>query len=172
MGVMLAPKRLKGGEAKPEQWLEFPFDIIYNTNMSKTDIVLDTNVLYSGLYSQDGASYSLLSKIGKGLFDLHVSVPLVFEYEDVLKRHHKDLELSLHEIEDFLDYLCSVTTAHFLYFSWRPCLNDPNDEMLLELAIAANARYIVTYNLRHFNRIRGFNVKAIKPLDFLKTLEE
>jgi putative PIN family toxin of toxin-antitoxin system len=140
--------------------------------MNKIDIVLDTNILFSGLYSQYGASYSLLSKIGKGKFNLHVSVPLVFEYEDVLKRNQKELGLSPEEIYDVLEFLCSVSMPHFLYFSWRPCLNDPDDEMLLELAIAANARYIVTYNVRHFKSIRGFNVRAIKPSDFLKLLEE
>jgi predicted nucleic acid-binding protein len=97
---------------------------------------------------------------------------LVFEYEDVLKRNQKELGLSPEEIDDVLEFLCSVSIPHFLYFSWRPCLNDPDDEMLLELAITANARYIVTHNIRHFKGIRGFNVRAIKPTDFLKLLEE
>jgi putative PIN family toxin of toxin-antitoxin system len=140
--------------------------------MDKVDIVLDTNILFSGLYSQYGASYALLSKIGNDIFNVHVSVPLIFEYEDVLKRNQKELGLSSEEVDNVLEFLCSVSTPHFLYFSWRPCLNDPDDEMLLELAIAANARYIVTHNTRHFKGIRGFNVRAIKPSDFLKLLEE
>ena len=44
--------------------------------------------------------------------------------------------------------------------------------LVVQNACAQKTRYIVTYNLRHFNSVRGFNVKAIKPLDFLKTLEE
>ena len=140
--------------------------------MSNTDIVLDTNILFSGLYSQKGSSYTLLSMIGKGKFNVHISVPLLFEYEDVLKRNHKELGLSGQEIDDVLEFICSESTPHFLYFSWRPCLHDPGDEMVLELAIAADSRYIVTYNTRHFKGIHGFNVKAIKPSDFLKLLEE
>jgi putative PIN family toxin of toxin-antitoxin system len=140
--------------------------------MDKIDIVLDTNILFSGLYSQHGSSYSLISEIGRGKFNVHVSVPLVFEYEEVVKRNQKELGLSHEEIDDVLEFLCSVSIPHFLYFSWRPCLNDPGDEMLLELAIAANARYIITYNIRHFKGIRGFDVRAIKPSDFLKLLEE
>ena len=124
--------------------------------MSALDIVLDANVLFSGLYSQEGASNSLLSEIGKGKFNVHVSVPLLFEYEDVLKRNQKELGLTGAEIDDALDFICSVSIPHFLYFSWRPCLNDPDDEMLLELAITADARYIVTYNIRHFKTIKGF----------------
>lgn len=140
--------------------------------MSILDIVLDTNILFSGLYSHYGASYAILSKIGKGKFNVHVSVPLLFEYEDVLKRNQKELGLSLEEIDTVLEFLCSASLPHFLYFSWRPCLNDPDDEMVLELAIAANARYIVTHNVRHFKSIRGFNVRAVKASDFLKLLEE
>lgn len=140
--------------------------------MGIIDIVLDTNVVFSGLYSQDGSSYTLLSEIGKGKFNVHVSVPLIFEYEDVLKRSQKELGLSAKEIDDVLEYLCSVSNPHLLYYSWRPCLNNPDDEMLLELAIAANARFIVTYNIRHFKGIHGFNVRAIKPSEFLKLLEE
>jgi putative PIN family toxin of toxin-antitoxin system len=140
--------------------------------MAKIDIVLDTNVLFSGLYSQYGSSYALLSEIGRGKFNVHVSVPLLFEYEDVLKRNQKELGLSLEEIDSVIEFLCSAAAPHFLYFSWRPCLNDPDDEMLLELAIAANAHYIVTYNTRHFKGIHGFDVRAIKPSDFLKLLEE
>jgi putative PIN family toxin of toxin-antitoxin system len=140
--------------------------------MNNLDIVLDTNILLSGLYSRYGASYVLLSEIGREKFNVHVSVPLIFEYEDVLKRNQKELGLSPEEIDTVLEFLCSVSTPHFLYFSWRPCLNDPDDEMLLELAIAANARYIVTHNTRHFKNIRGFDVRAIKPSDFLKLLEE
>lgn len=152
----------------------FDFDgaIIYNTSMGIVDIVLDTNVLFSGLYSQHGASYALLSEIGRGKFDLHVSVPLLFEYEDVLKRNLSELRLSEKDIDDTLEFICSASTPQVLYFSWRPCLSDPGDEMILELAIAANARYIVTHNVRHFQRLHGFNVRAIRPVDFLKILEE
>jgi len=41
----------------------------------------------------------------------------------------------------------------------------------LIFAIAANAHYIVTYNTRHFKGIHGFNVRAIKPSDFLKLFD-
>lgn len=140
--------------------------------MSYLDIVLDTNVLFSGLFSQKGSSYSLISEIGRKKFKVHVSVPLLFEYEEVMKRNQKELGLTGGEIDDVLDFICSVAIPHFLYFSWRPCLNDPDDEMLLELAITADARYIVTHKIRHFKTIRGFNVRAIKPTDFLKLLEE
>ena len=49
-------------------------------------IVIDTNIIYSAQRSKRGASALLLSLIGKGLFETHVSTALVFEYQDVLLR--------------------------------------------------------------------------------------
>lgn len=43
-------------------------------------VVLDTNVIYSGLHSRRGASFKLLSLLGSGQFEIHLSVPLVLEY--------------------------------------------------------------------------------------------
>ena len=54
--------------------------------MKIPQIVIDTNVLVSAQRSKRGASSKLMSLIGTGLFDLHVSVPLVLEYEEVLLR--------------------------------------------------------------------------------------
>lgn len=56
------------------------FGIVYNTSMS-CDVVIDTNVFVSALRSKNGASYKLITMVGKGRFDVNVSVPLVLEYE-------------------------------------------------------------------------------------------
>lgn len=66
------------------------------------NIVLDTNVLIAGLRSRQGASFRLVSMIGKGRFNLHLSVPLVLEYEDVLSRQLPNLSgLDANDIERF-----------------------------------------------------------------------
>ena len=50
-------------------------------------VVVDTNVVVAGLRSKRGASFRLLSDVGKGRFEIALSVPLVLEYEDALLRH-------------------------------------------------------------------------------------
>ena len=53
--------------------------------MGALHVVLDTNVLVAGLRSKNGASFQLLSRIGpESGFEIHLSVPLVLEYEAVL----------------------------------------------------------------------------------------
>lgn len=62
-------------------------------------IVLDTNVLYAGLYSASGKSYQLLKTIASGQVRIALSTPLLFEYEDVLKRNQPVLGLSDAEVD-------------------------------------------------------------------------
>ena len=133
-------------------------------------IVLDTNVLIAGLRSRRGASFELLSRVGRGDFELNVSVPLVFEYEDVAKRQARSLGLTHGDVDDLLDYLCAVGRHRRIYFLWRPTLRDAKDDMVLELAVEAACDYIVTHNLRDFAGANRFGVEAIAPGAFLRRL--
>ena len=65
--------------------------------MSLPQIVIDTNVIIAGLRSRRGSAFQLLSLIGTGKFDMHLSVPLVLEYTDVLLRELPNLYLGLAE---------------------------------------------------------------------------
>jgi predicted nucleic acid-binding protein len=71
------------------------------------------------------------------------------------------------QIEKFLDYLCVAGNWHEVYFLWRPILNDPEDDMLLELAVKANCRYIVTYNKRDFRGVDRFGIQLVTAKEFL-----
>ncbi len=51
-------------------------------------------------------------------------------------------------------------------------MSDSKDDMVLELAAAARAERIVTFNLKDFRGIEVFNVDAIKPKDFLVEIGE
>ncbi len=87
--------------------------------MSVPDIVLDTNVIIAALRSKKGASNKLLSLIGTHKFEIHNSVALILEYEDVIQRQRTELGLSQDDIADFIDALCSMAHHHKIYFLWR-----------------------------------------------------
>jgi putative PIN family toxin of toxin-antitoxin system len=133
--------------------------------MTAFNIIIDTNVLVAALRSRDGASFKLLSLIDSGLFDIAVTVPLVFEYEDVLKR--EPLGIGLQAAEDVLDYICAIASKHNVYFMWRPYLRDAKDDMVLGAAVAAEATHIVTFNTKDFQGVGRFGVQALWPADFL-----
>lgn len=51
-------------------------------------------------------------------------------------------------------------------------LPDPDDEMLLELAVKARCRNIVTYNTRNFRGSERFGIAIVTPKAFLSRLEQ
>lgn len=140
--------------------------------MSKRQIVIDTNVLIAALMSQYGASYKLLTLLGSDKFEVSLSVPLVLEYEDVAKRLLGRIALTANEVDDVIDYVCSLARRRKIHYLWRPFLNDPKDEMVLELAVAAGCDTIVTYNKRDFRGVEKFGIRLLTAQEFLREIGE
>jgi putative PIN family toxin of toxin-antitoxin system len=135
-------------------------------------VVIDTNVLMAALRSNRGASYRLLSLVGDDRWKLNLSVPLLLEYEDVLKRPDAGLGLAHEDIDAILDFLCDEANLREIFYLWRPILLDPKDDFVLELAVESNADFIITFNLKDFMDIEKFGLAAITPRDFLQRLGE
>jgi putative PIN family toxin of toxin-antitoxin system len=133
-------------------------------------IVLDTNVLIAAIRSRKGASFKLLSLVGKGHFETVLSVPLALEYEDALLRHAAAAGLTAVDVEAIVDYLCKVSVLQPVFFLWRPLLPDPNDDMVAEVAIAASCDFIVTFNARDFGPVRQFKVRIVTPKALLSNI--
>ncbi len=139
--------------------------------MSRIDIILDTNVLHAGLYSSRGASFQILKFIEKGKLKTVLSTALLFEYEDVLKRNKRILKIKDSDIEKILDNLCAFSKHQKIYFLWRPCLPDPKDDYIIELAVASETKTIVTHNIKDFRGINKFGVRAITPKQLLEEIK-
>jgi predicted nucleic acid-binding protein len=112
----------------------------------------------------------LIQKLGSPQFQPIISPPLCFEYEDVLLRPRLIPNLKKQEVGDFLDYLISVCVECPIHFLWRPYLPDPKDDLVLELALAGNAPWIITHNTRHFRMIHSLGIRAVTPDEFMRTL--
>lgn len=132
---------------------------------------MDTNVLVAAFRSRTGASHRIVQMLGEDApFQIAVSVPLVLEYEMVLKRQ---ADVSDDDAEAVVDYLCQVADRREIYFLWRPFLRDPADEMVLEVAVGAEAECIVTHNLRDYSDVEErFGIRVIQPGAFLRELED
>ncbi len=136
------------------------------------NIVIDTNVFIAALRSRKGTSFELLSRIDTEEFQFSLSVPLVFEYEDVAMRMLSDLTLDQQDIEGIVDYLCLIAHKQTIFFLWRPLLKDPKDDMVLELAVNASCSHIVTFNIKDFAGTEKFGIEVITPKMFLELLED
>lgn len=66
-------------------------------------------------------------------------------------------------MDDFLDGFCTASRHQRVFYLWRPFLRDPDDDHVLELAVAAGADLIVTYNVRDF-----VGVRVLDPDAFLR----
>ena len=135
-------------------------------------MVLDTNILYAGLRSRNGASFKLLERLGNEQFQPCISVPLVLEYQQTLVQEQSDLSVSVAEVENVLDYLCLIGHKQRVFYLWRPFLTDPKDDMVLELAVAAACQYIVTYNAKDFRGAERFGISIDSPLEFMQAIGE
>jgi putative PIN family toxin of toxin-antitoxin system len=158
---------------KKKAGIDTGIGIAYNTNMSPIQIVVDTNVFVTALRSKHGASYKLIQLIKEGVFQFNLSVPLALEYEAVAKRTIGEITLDENEVDNILDFVISKSNLWQIFYLWRPELNDPGDDMVLELAVTANCQYIITYNVADFKPTKKkFGITAITPKEFLQMVGE
>src|SRR5260221_2792809 len=71
-------------------------------------VVIDTNVLVAGLLSNLGASHRLLRLVGDHRWRINVSVPLILEYEQTLKRVCPAATLSGSDIDALMHFLAPM----------------------------------------------------------------
>ncbi|MFQ5641247.1 MAG: putative toxin-antitoxin system toxin component, PIN family [bacterium] len=133
---------------------------------------MDTNVIFSALYSKMGASHCILELILDEKLKLALSAQVYFEYYDVLTRNENlnKFGLSLDEVEDVLDLVALLAQKHAIYFLLRPNLIDEKDNQFVECAFASRSEYLITSNIRDFisGELKGFKFKVITPGDFYK----
>ncbi len=134
-------------------------------------IVLDTSVLVAAARSRNGASFQLVSMLPTPRFDFALTIALYTEWQAVLTRpKHMPPGATTAAVLGYLRYLASLAHLQDVHFLWRPFLRDPDDDMVLECAVASDSQYLVTHNVKDFRRVPELKVQAIKPADFLNLL--
>lgn len=135
-------------------------------------LVIDTNIIVSALRSRRGTAYQLLRVIRRRSIPFVISVALVLEYEDALGRPGMIPSLPQHMVTRFLNAVVALAEHQHIFFTWRPWLPDPKDDMVLEVAVAASASHIVTFNLRDFRGAEKFALSVVTPVELLRQLGE
>ena len=130
-------------------------------------IVLDTNIIISGLLSPLGNESRALRLILSGAFQVCVSEAILGEYRDVLSRL-KFQALPKFAVNSLLDRM-----ARGMMVQPRTPLSichDPDDNRFLECAEAAEADYLITGNLRHFPA-EWKKTKIVNARQFFETIQ-
>lgn len=119
-----------------------------------------------------GYSHKLLEMLPSDEFDVCISVPLILEYEEQLKKHLPPEIFTEEDIDDFIDYICRIAKKTPIFYLWRPHLKDPFNDHVLELALASQSTYIVTFNKRDFRGTEQYGIHIVNPGEFIRLLEE
>ena len=130
-------------------------------------IVLDTNVLVSGLLSPFGPPGEIVRMVSSGAVVLCLDARVLAEYDDVLARPRFGFDPdSVAALLDYIDFRSEVVASEPL----EQCLPDPDDEPFLEVAAACGADCLVTGNLAHFPSDMRAGVTVLSPAQFMDGL--
>ncbi|TQV81032.1 putative toxin-antitoxin system toxin component, PIN family [Exilibacterium tricleocarpae] len=134
-------------------------------------LVLDTDVIVAAMRSPKGASAALLDAALNQDLIMLASVPLFVEYDAKCTdpRHWTEAELTGEQAHSFVNGIATMIKPVKTHFLWRPVLRDPNDEMVLEVAMNGQADAIVTFNHRDFGGVsERFNVDILLPSEAIR----
>lgn len=128
-------------------------------------IVLDTNVLLSGLFFPSGPPGNIVRLITTGAVRLCYDARILVEYRQVLLRPR--FPFSETQVNSLLDQLeADGDLVAALPLVER--LSDPDDEIFLEVTLSGNAHCLVTGNLRHYPQRHRQGVRIVSPREFLE----
>ncbi len=96
----------------------------------------------------------------------------MLEYEAATKKLLGESALTEDDVEDVIDYICSIARHQQISFLWRPFLKDARDDMVLELAVSADCDEIITYNKRDFQGGEEFGIQVKSAREFLGEIGE
>lgn len=129
------------------------------------NIVLDTNVIVSGLLCPFSPSGEIVRMVSSGELTLCLDARLLAEYSEILHRPRFEFDAEL--VAAFLDH---VTHAG-IPVSGTPLaapLPDPDDSPFLEVALAGHAECLVTGNLKHFPAAAREGMRVLSPREFIE----
>ena len=128
-------------------------------------VVLDTNVVVSGLISPFGAPGEIVRMVASGALELCYDARVLSEYRSVLLR--QKFSFNQAHVEDLLGQIeaCGhVTTGKLL----AKRLSDSDDEPFLEIALGGKVHYLVTGNLKHYPVDKRQGMRVVSPTEFLE----
>jgi len=132
-------------------------------------VVLDTNVLASGLLTPFGSSGEIVRMMSSGKLTLEYDARILIEYQEVLNR--PKFQFDKDTIDILIDYIKkngqAVTTEPLA----KP-LPDPDDAPFLEAAIEGKSEILVTGNKVHYPVKFRKGIKVLSPTEFIKFFQK
>ena len=127
-------------------------------------IVLDTNVLVSGLLTPFGPGGEIVRMVSASSLVLCLDARILLEYQEVLYR--PKFNFNKKHINTLLDFI----KQYGQFVPTEPLKNrlpDPDDEPFLEIAVAGRVACLITGNKSHFPRQSRQGIKILSPSEFI-----
>ncbi len=139
-------------------------------------VVIDTNILVSAIMSPDNACRRVLRMAFEGGIIPIVGTSLYLEYEDVMARDDVFVGRSPLDVGArmaFLDDVLSVSQWVDIHYLWSRNSRNEGDAHILELAVAGQARYVISQAIKdfRFSEIHLPEIEVVHPSDFFDVLE-
>jgi putative PIN family toxin of toxin-antitoxin system len=128
-------------------------------------VVLDTNVIVSGLLSPFGAPGEIVRMTASGILELCYDARILSEYQNVLVREKFSFDQV--DVED----LCEQIKACGHVATGKPLaerLPHSDDEPFLEVALGGDAQYLITGNLKHYPTGKREDMPVVSPAEFVE----
>lgn len=129
-------------------------------------IVLDTNVLVSGLLQPLGNPAQVLSLALAGAIQVCYDERILTEYAEVLARPRFKLDAA--HVRDVLAKLELDGVAVDATGQSSLGLPDPDDEPFLAVALTASAEFLVTGNLADYPKQKCKGCAVVSPAEFME----
>jgi uncharacterized protein len=129
-------------------------------------VVIDTNVLVSGIINPHGSPGRIVDFIVTQTLTVLHDDRILSEYHEVLLRPVFGFQRN--DINALLDFI-EFSGEHITAGPSEIVLPDPADLPFLEVAIAGSADALITGNLKHFNPARRHGISILSPAEFLRT---
>jgi len=133
-----------------------------------THIVLDTNVLVSGMINAAGPPGRIVDLIREGLVELVVDDRILAEYDEVLNRPKFHPYFDSHDVRDIIVFL-EQNACYTVSTTQAVDLPDPDDAPFLEVALTAAVPH-VTGNTSHYPAHYRRQVSIYTPAVFMTAL--
>ena len=130
--------------------------------------VLDTGVLVAGIFWRH-EPHRFVQAWVHGLFTLTVSEPIFSEYERVLREVKSDQGFTT-DVTPWLEAIRSTALWVAPRTLTEPVCRDPNDDMMIEAALAAGARTIIARDPDLTVLRNPFGIRILTPRQWLATL--
>jgi putative PIN family toxin of toxin-antitoxin system len=132
------------------------------------NVVVDTNVIISGLLKPFSLSGQIMRWVADGKLTIWYDARILLEYEQVLRRDKFGFDPAM--VTVLMDAIkemgvCAAGSSAKVH------LPDPADEMFVEVASDSQCRLLLTGNSKHFPQKACGKVKVLNPREFMAFFE-